>query len=179
MQKSIKSLMLLFGFLFLYVTVSAEVKVPSEIKFNGEVYKQAYQDGSGKNANKVTEYLKSGETPERFEKMFSIWEYPGAKDRKIFAGNLLKNSSYKVTPREILENNSGTETMVSLIITAGNVSEYNIYRVLMRDGHVVTYQFSYRIYENSGTAAYKKWIDTIDKNEMVWITAMSKMNDIK
>ena len=181
MKKRLNLLMVLFSMLFLYAIASADVKVPSEIKFAGEVYKQAYQAGNGISSNKVTEYLKTGETLEKFEKMFSIWEYPDAKDRKVFAGNLIKNpnTSYKVTPREILENNTDSETMVSLIITAGNISEYNIYRVLMRNGHVVTYQFSYRIYANTGTPAYRTWLETINKNETGWMTAMSKMKDIK
>lgn len=76
MEKSIKTLVFLFSLLFSYTIVLAEVKVPSEIKFNKEVYKQAYQAGNGKTSDKVTEYLKSGETLEKFEKMFSIWEYP-------------------------------------------------------------------------------------------------------
>ena len=181
MEKTIKALIFLFGLLFLYTIVSAEVKVPSEIKFNKEVYKQAYQAGNGKTSDKVTEYLKSGETLERFEKMFSIWEYPDAKNVKTFTGNLVKNSNpqYKVTPRKILENNETGEAMVSLIITAGNVSEYNIYRVLIRDGHVVTYQFSYRIYENPETPAYKKWLGKLNSNEAEWFTAMADMKDIK
>ena len=181
MKKSIKTLIFLFSLLFLYTIVSAEVKVPSEIKFNKEVYKQAYQAENGKTSDKVTEYLKNGETLERFERMFSIWEYPNAKDVKIFTGNLIRNSnpSYKVTPREILENDDKTETMASLIITAENVSEYNIYRVLMRDGHVVAYQFSYRIYDNPGTPAYKKWLVNLDKNETEWFEAMANMRNIK
>ena len=181
MEKSIKTLVFLFSLLFSYTIVLAEVKVPSEIKFNKEVYKQVYQAGNGKTSDKVTEYLKSGETLEKFEKMFSIWEYPNAKDVKIFTGNLIRNSntSYKITPREILENDDNTETMASLIITAGNVSEYNIYRVLIKDGHVVTYQFSYRIYDNPGTPAYKKWLESLDKNETEWFKAMVNMKDIK
>ena len=181
MQKSVRTLLFLVSLLFLYTTMYAEVKVPAEIKFNNEVYKKAYQDGNGAASNKVTEYLRSGETLEKFDKMFSIWEYPGAKDVKTFTGNLIKNPNYSntVTPREIMENDAGTETMVSVIVTAGNVSEYNLYRILMRDGHVVTYQFSYRIYEKTGTAAYKKWIENINKNEMGWFNAMASMKDIK
>ena len=181
MEKSMKALIFLFSLLFLYTMVSAEVKVPSEIKFNNEVYKQAYQTGNGTTSDKVTEYLKSGETLEKFEKMFSIWEYPNAKDINAFTGALIKNpySPYKIIPREIFENNTAKETMVSVIITAGNISEYNIYRVLMRDGHVVTYQFSYRVYDNPGTAVYKKWLGNIDKNESEWMAAMAKMKDIK
>ena len=181
MKKGIKTLIFLFSLLFLYTIVSAEVKVPSEIKFNKELYKQAYQAGNGTTSNKVTEYLKSGETLDRFEKMFSIWEYPDAKNVKTFTGYLIKDSNpqYKITPREILENNEAGETMASLIITAGNISEYNMYRVLIRDGHVVTYQFSYRIYENPGTPAYKKWLEKLNSNEAEWFAAMAGMKDIK
>ena len=66
MEKSIKTLVFLFSLLFLYTIVLAEVKVPSEIKFNKEVYKQVYQAGNGKTSYKVKEYLKSGETLEKF-----------------------------------------------------------------------------------------------------------------
>lgn len=181
MAKNLKSIIILFSLLFLYTTIYAEVKVPKEIKFSGETYKQAYQAGNGATSDKVTEYLRSGETLERFEKMLSIWEYPNARDKDIFAGNLIKNpySPYKIIPGRILENDESTETMMSLIITAESASEYNIYRILMRDGHVVTYQFSYRTYEKQGTAAYNKWIESIEKNEPDWFSAVSKMKDIK
>ena len=60
MEKSIKTLVFLFSLLFLYTIVLAEVKVPSEIKFNKEVYKQVYQAGNGKTSDKVTEFEKRG-----------------------------------------------------------------------------------------------------------------------
>ncbi|WP_434777333.1 hypothetical protein [Neisseria sp. Ec49-e6-T10] len=181
MENKFKKVILLFGLSFLCMTVFAEVNVPSQIKFGGEVYKQIYQAGNGTTSDKVTEYLIKGETLEKFEKMFSIFEYPNVKDRKKFVGLLVNNPSvpYKIIPREVFENKADTETIVSLIINAGNISEYNIYRVLMRNNHVVTYQFSYRVYEGHETAAYKKWQETIDKNESLWITAIAKMKDIK
>ena len=58
MSKKIRSLIFLLFLMMLSMITYPAVKTPSEVTFDGEVYKQAYQDGDGVKTNLVTDYLR-------------------------------------------------------------------------------------------------------------------------
>ena len=93
MSKKIRSLIFLLFLMMLSMITYPAVKTPSEVTFDGEVYKQAYQDGDGVKTNRVTEYLRKGENHDNYAKMIAIWEYPEVKDLEGFTGNLIKDLS--------------------------------------------------------------------------------------
>lgn len=182
MDKGFKKLAVIISLLFFHtIILHAEIKVPNEIKFENEVYVKVFQSGDGIKTNRVTEYLRKGENLESFEKMISIWEYPQVKNMNGFADNLIRvhESAYPSMPRNVTNKQDGSESLINFIVSDGNVSEYNLFRLMMKEGHLVTYQFVNRNYNEAGSAEVRKWIKYLESEESAWIKAIEDMNYIK
>lgn len=182
MNKVLKKTAVIISLLFFHtVILQAELKVPGEIKFDNEVYVKVFQSGDGIKTNRVTEYLREGESLENFEKMISVWEYPQVKDMNEFADNLIRihQSGYPSMPRSLTKKKDSSEALIKFIVSDGNASEYNLFRLMVREGHLVTYQFSYRDYSKAESAENKKWIKNTEAKESVWIKAVEGLNYIK
>ena len=181
MIKSVKSLFLLSFFLLISMVTYSAVKTPSELTFDGEVYKQVFQEGDGVKTNRVTEYLKRGEDLNAYVKMVAIWEYPGVTDVKVFAENLIKThkQNYPSLERSIIVKNDGSEAQVDFIIAEGDITEFNIFRLMKRDGHVVAYQYVYRDYSALKTVDNAKWWNNLKQNKNKWAELMTQVNYVK
>ena len=181
MSKKIRSLIFLLFLMMLSMITYPAVKTPSEVTFDGEVYKQAYQDGDGVKTNRVTEYLRKGENHDNYAKMIAIWEYPEVKDLEGFTGNLIKDhkKNYPTLQREVIVKNDGSESLVNFVMAEGNITEFDIFRLLKRDGHVTAYQYTNRNYSPTKTSDNTKWWNDLKQNKNKWVDLMTKVNYVK
>ena len=181
MIKSVRNVFILSCLLLISMVTYSAVKTPSEVTFDGEVYKQAFQDGDGVKTNRVTEYLKKGENLNTYVKIVAIWEYPGVTDVKAFAGDLIKThkQNYPSLGRSIIVKDDGSEAQVDYIIAEGDIKEFNIFRLIKRDGHVVAYQYVYRNYSALNTSDNTKWWNNLKQNKNKWAELMTQVNYVK
>ena len=181
MNKITKNLTFLICFVFLHILSYSAVKVPNEIKFDNEKYKLAFQDGDGVTTQKISEYLRSGEDLESYVKLIGILEFPNNTDVKIFAENLilLHEQKYPLQKREMFMKSDGSEALISYIITDGDITEFNIFKLVNKSGHVVIYQFVFRNYSPKNDPQSEKWLATLEENKDKWITQMGKANFAK
>ncbi len=181
MIRNIRNIFILSFLLLISMITYSAVKTPSEVTFDGEVYKQAFQTGDGVKTNRITEYLRNGENLETYVKMVAIMEFPDATDVKTFAGNLIKNhkQKYPSLGRSIIEKNDGSEAQVAYVIAEGNITEFNIFRLMKRDGHVVIYQYVYRNYSALNTSDNTKWWNNLKQNQNKWAELMTQVNYVK
>ena len=136
-------------FLLLAHTAQAQLAVPKSVKFDGEQFYQASQQGDGVQKDRVTEYVrKSEDINGQWIKLIAVWEFPNIKDARAYAGNLIKmhKENYPSLGRSIEEKQDGSEVMVSFLSKQDNIGEMNIFRIFKKNGHVVAYQYACRGY---------------------------------
>lgn len=181
MSISIRSLFVLSCLLLMSIAAYSAVKTPSEVTFNGEVYKQAFQEGDGIRNNRVTEYLRSRETFDNYVQMIAIWEYPNIRNLEEFAGNLIRDhkKNFPSLGREIIVKNDQSEAVINYVVTAGNITEFDIFRLLKRDGHIIVYQYVSRNYSPTNTSRNTKWRNDLKQNKAKWVEIMTKVDYVK
>jgi hypothetical protein len=97
------------------------------------------------------EFVPPGEKLERWTALASVREYPGHRDPKALAGELVKalKQRYPGAPFAILENPSIGDVIVDFIAWPDDraFTEFNLFRYGRRDGGgVVAQQYALRVY---------------------------------
>jgi len=97
------------------------------------------------------EFVPPGETLARWTRLASIREYPGHRDPKALAGELVKalKQRYPGAPFAILENPSSGDVIVDFVAWPDDraFTEFNLFRYGRRDGGgTVAQQYALRVY---------------------------------
>ena len=181
MIKNVRNLLILACLLLISMITYSAIKVPSEVTFDGEVYEQAYQKGDGINTNRITEYLRKGENLDTYVKLVAIMEFPETTDVKELAEYLIKvhKQKYPSLARNIIVKNDESEAQVDYMAAKGDITEFDIFRVLKKDDHVILYQYVYRNYSPLNTSDNTKWRNNLTQNKSKWIELMMQVNYIK
>ena len=181
MFRNIKNLFILLCLLMMSMIAYSDVKAPSKVTFDGEVYKQSSKEGDGIKTYLYVEYLRKGETINNYKKLVAIWECPNDKDVKKFAQSLMNDEKYPNFESGMTVSKDGSEVVVNYIIGHETNQQFNIFRVMKRNGHVVAYQYIYSNYTNmsgKNNKEWVKWIDNIKQNKSRWIDEINKANYI-
>lgn len=136
-------------FLFAGVTIAADSVAPS-LTFQGEKYHLAWKDVS-KEGNITNEYLKKGETLEKWTTLIGVRHWPAAEELSdVVAPYVVSMQPYYVTNAEIYTSQDAKDDIViEMFLGAPGrpYVEYNLHRFVIEKGApgVKAYQFAQRI----------------------------------
>ncbi|MDR1123384.1 MAG: hypothetical protein LBL61_02005 [Elusimicrobiota bacterium] len=130
----------------------------STVSFDGETYALAYSDG-GENYNPkwLNEYLRKGDTLERWIKMVAIRDYGVAVSKHapeqmalVTSQNLLASNPQAKYKTYLAEDKN--EAMIDFFTWTpdGKIAEFNVFKFAIIDGSLISYQFAFREYDGKG-----------------------------
>ncbi len=174
MVKNLRNLFILTCLLLMSMAVYSVPKIPKEVIFEGEVYKQGSQNGDGVKKGRYTEYFREGENRKNYEKIIAIDELLDQSDLKEFmSGNkpmINKDPEYSMTFKK--DGSEAAWTYVDPYAT-----QYIISRSMKKDGHIVSYIFIYNFYEDNDTR-HAKQLKNMKQNKDKWKKELEAANYI-
>ena len=170
-MKIIKTLVV--GCLFLFAIVQAETQYPKTITFAEQTYFHAFE---GENSSKnvfVVEYLPQGEALETFNQMvtYSELKMVKAKDIEAYFSTMAKDTTQPFFSKTYYSGKDASRGEYYLIKMgiSGDMTEYMIFRFMVKDDHVAYYLYSDRSYHG----LTDEWMDKVTREGKQWL------NDIR
>ena len=179
MFRNIKNLFILLCLLMMNMIAYSDVKAPSKVTFDGEVYTKTEQTkGEGYTG---TAYLKNGVSLDGTTKLIVITEFSEITEVEEVANKLVQNHREEAShlPRRMNLSADKKEAVGDFITTRGAYSGYSAVRILKKKNTVISYTY-YFIDENENNKnSYASWLDQVDENREKWIREISKADFIK
>ncbi|WP_077927816.1 hypothetical protein [Wohlfahrtiimonas populi] len=173
-MKDIKKIVLIFLIFLELVYISvAENKTIDKIDFAGVEYSQAYENSDAK--VNVVEFLPKGEDLNSFKSMVSYWEQKTITVDKMdgYLSYLAQNTKEPILSTTIAatKDEKKNEYYLEKLITSGNITEYAMYRFMVKNGHLTYYVFSERIYKKPST----EWFESLEKQRVERFKAINEL----
>ncbi len=179
MQNLLTRILTVGGLLAMSANLFAQIETPKSITFQEQEYKITKKKNNTQKDFTVTEYLPPNEKLKNFNQLFAVWEKPQSTDLKALVAQIALEGSINGTEHRIssmVYDQETNEYIIAKFLLSEKISEYNVYRLFLHDGHLAAYAYTKRtsFTPTKNSDDFNKWISDIKNNERGLLSTMLK-----
>lgn len=135
-------------------------------EFAGQCFFEAYSTENPETKQLMIEYLPKGESLDSFTHMFSYYELPHVEAEHLenMVISLTQDTESPIYSKCLaaFKDEELNEYVITKVASQNQVTEYVVYRFMVKNGYIVYYFYSYRTYEEDVEAWLNGALDQQD-----------------